>query len=655
MALSQRLSRPSAGLKYGSVAGSVGLAGYVMASSNYLLFHTLAEGFAVVVAILIYVVGTRTHRLSGDHFLLFLGHSYLFVAVIDIFHTMTYQGMGIFPGYTANTPTQLWIAGRYLDAGSLLLATLFIGRGFDSRLVVSGYTLVTGSLLLSIMVLGNFPTALVPGQGLTTFKVVSEYVVCLLLVGAGLRLRARGSKLDPRMYRLMIASLGITVLAELSFTLYTDVYGLMNLVGHLLKLLAYYLVFLGIVQRGLEYPYAVIHDLNQSLEDRVAERTRQLDLLNRDLKQEMADREQAEEGLRASEERFRAAFNQAAMGIALVGLDGRWTRVNDRLSQILGYTTEELYGLSYQDVTHPDDLQQYNAQVARLVSGSSDSYSAEKRYLRKDGSMGWATLSVAPLRGTGGGITGYIVAVEDITKRKDADRFREEYVSMVSHDLRSPLTVIQGQTQMLDRFAEEPIVVRKSAEAIYTSSNRMNAMIRDLVESARLESGQATLNRVLMDLRPFVANLMERLNMGVGRERIKMEMNEHLPRIQADPVYLERIVTNLLTNATKYSAPESDVTVTLRATRDEVVVTVEDRGVGIAREEIGQIFDRFYRARSGGKAEGLGLGLYITRQLVLAHGGRIWVESEEGQGSRFCFTLPAAQTASPGAGPATSG
>ena len=120
----------------------------------------------------------------------------------------------------------------------------------------------------------------------------------------------------------------------------------MNLVGHLLKLLAYYLVFLGFVQRGLDYPYAVIHDLNQSLEDRVTDRTRQLDVLNRYLKQEMAIGERAEEKLRVSEERFRAAFSQPAMGIALVGLDGKWSRVNDRLCQILGCTIEELFDRS---------------------------------------------------------------------------------------------------------------------------------------------------------------------------------------------------------------------------------------------------------------------------------------------------------------------
>ncbi|HEX2988494.1 MAG TPA: MASE3 domain-containing protein [Chloroflexota bacterium] len=240
----------------------IAVASIAMAQVDYLLFHTAAEGFAIVVAVLIYVVGTRTYRYSGDGFLQFLGTAYLFVALLDSLHTMAYQGMGVFHLDGPNEATQLWVAGRLVGAASLYLATYFIGRSPSQRLTVCGYALVTAVLVASIMVFDVFPAAYLPGEGLTSFKIGAEYAVCAMVLGAVWRLHSRKDRLDRSVYLLMLAAMGVTVLSELSFTLYTDVYGVMNLAGHLLKILAYYLIYLAIVRRGLERPYREIGRLN---------------------------------------------------------------------------------------------------------------------------------------------------------------------------------------------------------------------------------------------------------------------------------------------------------------------------------------------------------------------------------------------------------
>ena len=182
---------------------------------------------------------------------------------------------------------------------------------------------------------------------------------------------------------------------------------------------------------------------------------------------------------------------------------------------------------------------------------------------------------------------------------------------------------------------------------IVLACRRMNAMIQDLVDVARLGSRQLQLKRKPVDLRPFVFNLKERLTDVVATERIQVNAREDVPPVSADPDRLERILTNLLSNALKYSEPGTEITVGLEQRGGEVVISVSDRGPGIPLEDRPLLFQRFRRLRTAReRRDGLGLGLYITKGLVEAHGGQIWVESEVGTGSTFSFTLPLRFTAS---------
>ncbi|MCL4464835.1 MAG: ATP-binding protein [Chloroflexi bacterium] len=222
---------------------------------------------------------------------------------------------------------------------------------------------------------------------------------------------------------------------------------------------------------------------------------------------------------------------------------------------------------------------------------------------------------------------------------------REGYVHAISHDLRNPLTAVQGQAQLLLHRAEKaelPAYVQTGAEAVLVSARRMNVMIQDLVDTARLQSGQLRLNTRPLALAPFLDEAIERLSGSQEAERVRIDLAPDLPLVLADPDRLERVVVNLLSNALKYSAADSAVTVAARADGDQVVVSVTDQGAGIPPEEVPLVFERFYRAEGTREhREGLGLGLHIVRGLVEAHGGRTWVESQLGRGSTFHFTLPA--------------
>lgn len=187
--------------------------------------------------------------------------------------------------------------------------------------------------------------------------------------------------------------------------------------------------------------------------------------------------------------------------------------------------------------------------------------------------------------------------------------------------------------------------MQRCVDAILTSANRMHTMIRDLIDSARLEAGQLQPNRRPVDLGSFVLDLQDRLTDAVAAERIRAVVPPGLPPVLADPDLLERILMNLLTNALKYSAPDTAIAVTLAPSNAEVVTSVSDEGPGIPPEERCRLFQRYYRTRVGRKHhEGLGLGLQITKGLVEAQEGRIWVESEPGKGSPSTLACPSRST-----------
>jgi PAS domain S-box-containing protein len=257
----------------------------------------------------------------------------------------------------------------------------------------------------------------------------------------------------------------------------------------------------------------------------------------------------------------------------------------------------------------------------------------------------WCSCSAAPIRARDGTLLGAIALFDDITALHDLEEQREDFLRIVSHDLRSPLVAIGGFAERLSRHSQQTGLgerERTYLKFISDGAAQMSAIIQDLVDSTRLEGGQVQLQTQSLALGRFIPQILERAGDAMDRERIRAEIPPGLPSVLADPHQLERILTNLLSNALKYSSPEAVVTLSAAETNGEATIAVIDCGPGISAEELPRLFDKFYRAGSARKAEGLGLGLYITKMLVEAHGGRLWVESEPGRGSIFRFTLPLA-------------
>ncbi len=241
-----------------ALAGGILLYGlYLSSQYNYLLFHTLAELFSIVVASAIFIVAWNTRSFVDNNYLLFIGIAYGFVAGTDLLHTLAYKGMGIFPASGADLPTQLWIGARYLESLSLLAAPFVLGKPMRVEPLAGGFALATVGLWMAIF-LGYFPHCYLEDSGLTAFKIWSEYLICLLLlVSVGLLFYQR-DRFDSQVFYLLSVAIILTILGELAFTSYIGVYDLANLIGHYFKIVSFYLIYKALIETGLRKPYRLL-------------------------------------------------------------------------------------------------------------------------------------------------------------------------------------------------------------------------------------------------------------------------------------------------------------------------------------------------------------------------------------------------------------
>jgi PAS domain S-box-containing protein len=240
---------------------------YASSLYNYLLFHSIAEIFSVVIAGAIFVIAWNTRQFLANNFLLFLGIAYLYVGGLDLLHTLSYKGIAIFQGYGADLPTQLWISARFVESLSILAAFLFLNRSLKAAPIFVVYTIVCILLTLCIFYWRVFPVCFVEGEGLTPFKKFSEYGISFILLSAVALLFTHRDKFDDNVFGWIISSMGFTILSELAFTTYTDPYGVTNLLGHFFKILSFWCIYKALIETGLKKPYALFFkELKQSEE-----------------------------------------------------------------------------------------------------------------------------------------------------------------------------------------------------------------------------------------------------------------------------------------------------------------------------------------------------------------------------------------------------
>ncbi|MBF0117696.1 MAG: response regulator [Desulfobacterales bacterium] len=232
---------------------------YLTSLYSYLLFHNLSELFSIIIAFAIYMIAFNSKKYMGNSYLIFIAIAYLFVGIIDLLHTLSYKGMQIFKDYDYYA-NQLWIAARYMESISLLFAYLYLDdkKKVNTYLVSFIYFIVSSILIASIFYFKVFPVCFIDGIGLTPFKKISEYIICLILTLNLIILCKNKKKFDEEVFYYLYWSIIFTIISELAFTFYIDNYGFSNLIGHYFKIFAFYCIYKAIIQTSLVRPYDII-------------------------------------------------------------------------------------------------------------------------------------------------------------------------------------------------------------------------------------------------------------------------------------------------------------------------------------------------------------------------------------------------------------
>jgi len=375
----------------------------------------------------------------------------------------------------------------------------------------------------------------------------------------------------------------------------------------------------------------------------------------------ITEQKRAAEALRLSEERFRGAFDSAATGVALVDPDGRWLQVNRSVCQIVGYSEEELLGMTWKEITHPDDLDPDLEQVRRLIGGEISSYQLEKRYIHKDGHVVWTILSCSLVRDADRKPLHCVAQIEDISTRKsfeeDLRRARDEamaattakgeFLANMSHEIRTPMSGVIGMTELLlDTQLND--IQREYAQTIRSSGEALLTVINDILDFSKIEAGKLNLEVTELDLRTLMEEVADLLAPRAHQKRLELtcRIDPSVPdRLRGDPVRIRQVLTNLAGNAVKFT-DRGEVNLEaqiLDEGQDEATlrILVRDTGIGIPEDHQADVFESFTQIEGGNSRRhgGTGLGLTICRSLVVLMGGRIGVESTSGKGSTFWFEL----------------
>ncbi len=634
---------------------SVALIG--LAQYSYLMFHTVAELFAIVISFLIFAFAWSTRSFAKNAFLLFLACGYFWVGSLDLFHAFVYKGMNVFVEGSGNLSTQFWISARGFEAAILLIAPVVAARRLNGYFLVAAFGAVAAGLT-TLIIAGWFPTTFVEGTGLTDFKIISEYLIDIVLALALVSLFRFGKNIAVREKVLIAAAIVLSMVAELAFTFYVDVYGFPNLVGHILKLFSFWLIFQAIVVSYLQEPYAA---------------------------------------LQRSEKRSRSLFENAEISIWNVDLSGlHWALGNLRQGGVVNLrdymdqnphaiidmvATIKISGVNpatmamfemEDDDTFLDGIgwvfgEGLNVMLADALLTLWDGakfFRSEATLYTFDGRALEVLISF-PVPETEEGFRSLPVSIVDISDRKKAEnemliakdeaekatQAKSEFLSSMSHELRTPLNAILGFAQILRFDSETKLSANQTEQVgfIIEAGNHLLKLVNQILDLSRIEANELELDLESVSANKVVSDcvaLAGPLGTSRGIEITNELADAPESNVFVDQLRLKQILINFLSNAIKYNDDGGTVVIAAHKTENGFLhLSVTDTGIGIAEVNHPRVFRMLDRLGVDAAlvSEGAGIGLAVAKLLVENMGGKIGFESQKDVGSSFWFELPLAE------------
>jgi len=344
--------------------------------------------------------------------------------------------------------------------------------------------------------------------------------------------------------------------------------------------------------------------------------------------------------------RLDALLDSAADGIIIMGADHTIEKCNQAFARILRKDVSKIESQPHDAIIQWESLQQGTSLEDAELSGwpltANANLYVEGNLKRPDGDLVPVGVTYAPLLSGEGKLINIIASVRDITHFREAEEIKSVFVSVVSHELKTPVALIKGYVGTLRRkdVSWESEIVQDSLKVIEDEADRLTELIENLLDASRLQAGGFNLNLAEIKIDDLAREVADRVQTQTDQHKILIQFPDEFPAIVGDQNRLEQVFYNLLENAVKYSPQGGEIRISGQIRAKQIIICIQDQGSGISREDIPHIFDRFYRAEEAAKStQGAGLGLYLSRAIVEAHQGRIWVEPRSDKGTRVCFSI----------------
>lgn len=346
-------------------------------------------------------------------------------------------------------------------------------------------------------------------------------------------------------------------------------------------------------------------------------------------------------------QRMDALLDSAADGILILSPDHIIERCNPAFSRMVGRPMGDIRGKPHEEILdlgkQKDGTSLENAEAGGWPLTPNATLYAEGDLQRPDGVNLPVGITYAPLVSSEGNLVNIIATIRDISRFREAEELKSTFISVISHELKTPVALIKGYVSTLRRedAAWDRKIIQDSLEVIEEEADRLTQLIDNLLDASRLQAGALSINRSDVALEVLASRMSERFRTQTNVHLIIVDFPEDFPIILADEDRISQVISNLISNGIKYSQNGGEIKIQGRVLPTQVVVCVSDQGPGIAPGDIPYIFDRFYRAEDASRTtKGAGLGLYLSKAVVEAHGGKIWADPKPGDGARICFSLP---------------
>jgi signal transduction histidine kinase len=621
---------------------------------NYYVFHSFAETFSCFIAMGILIVSIHTNRISENSFFMFLGIGYVFILILDMFHTYSYGDLMMLSNEVYDMDTKFWVVSRGVELITLLISFIFLFKKNirkNNYITFMGYIVIVGFIIYDIVYLQRFvPVMRTPEDGITKAKIYAEYIIAFGFFMCCLIVFLARKNMDRSLFVMIEVALVCKVISELFFTLYGEVTDIYNMLGHIFKVASYYFTYMGIIVNGLERPYEMININLNKADAAVREKENQ--------------RKCMEDIIMHNDQCYDWIIENSGNGIIILR-DNKIIYANitaakilgaSNLMDILGLDQKEFIKNNYEDdiIRKYDSTDLFNGfkeiEIINLknetvdIEFSSDSISYRGKpailLILKDLGL---KKEIKILKND------LMENEEQLVKSNEHNKVITEFFSNISHELKTPINVILSAIQLLviKCVDDNSVSNEKSAKllnVIKQNGYRLIRLVNNLLDMSKFDSGFLKLNLcnknivcIVEDITLSVADYIKSKGINIIFDT---DVEEKFMAVDCDKI--ERIILNLLSNAVKFTNIGDDILVFVKDEEDSVKISVKDTGVGIPEDKLKIIFDRFGQVEKTltRNKEGTGIGLSLVKTLVEIHGGSISVNSKLGEGSEFIIELP---------------